>query len=203
MEEVLSPDCSAELVARWRQGDQQAATVLWRRYANRLIALVRSRLSGRLAFSLDAEDVVQSAYTNFFAGARNGRYVVQRSGDLWRLLVAISLHKLRNQIRRHLAGKRSLARERHFGQESDLFRLRIRILARGPSPADAAALNDELEQEMRRLTPLRRQMLELRMQGHSHKEIAEHTGHHERTVRRILKEVEHRLRQRCQEHAER
>ena len=37
------------LLARCRNGDQQAAAELFRRYADRLIALARSRLSARLA----------------------------------------------------------------------------------------------------------------------------------------------------------
>jgi hypothetical protein len=58
-------------------------------YANRLIALARSRLSSKLAGRIDPEDVVQSVYRSFFAEARAGRYHLDRGGDLWRLLVAM------------------------------------------------------------------------------------------------------------------
>ncbi len=102
---------SAEIVARWRAGDQQAAGALFRRYAERLLALARSRLSSRLARHIDPEDVVQSAYRSFFSGARAGRYVLKRSGDLWRLLVAITLPKLHHQVERPPAGKRRYPRE--------------------------------------------------------------------------------------------
>src|SRR5947209_1095765 len=84
---------SADLMARWRDGDQQAAGELFRRYADRLRALARTRLSARLARHVDPEDVVQSAYRSFFSGARSDRYALRRSGDLWRLLVSITLHK--------------------------------------------------------------------------------------------------------------
>src|SRR5262245_30887753 len=124
-----SPDSSAELLARWRAGDQQAATALWQRYAQRLLALVRSRMSGELAHHTDPEDVVQSAFCSFFAGTRDDQYVLRHSGDLWRLLVAITLHKLHHQVRRHMAAKRSMALEHHFGEESELFRRHIVLLS--------------------------------------------------------------------------
>jgi RNA polymerase sigma-70 factor (ECF subfamily) len=201
MEKVASTDGSAELLARWQAGDQQAATKLWRRYAVRLIALVRSRLSSKLAGKVDPEDVVQSAYRSFFTAARDDRYVLRHSGDLWRLLVAIALHKLDHQLRRHWAGKRSVAVEQNFGGENDLFHLHIQRLAREPSPAEAVALADELEQVMRQLEPVQRRMVEMRLQGYHLDEIAGDTQRHERTVRRVLKRVEQSLRRRCSAYA--
>ena len=38
-------DLSVDLLARWRQGDQQAAAALFERYAERLIGLAHGRLS--------------------------------------------------------------------------------------------------------------------------------------------------------------
>lgn len=84
-------DNSNHLVARWQQGDQTAAAELFQRYASRLIALARSQLSVKLAQRVDPEDVVQSVYRSFFVDARNGRYDFQHGGDLWRLLVTMTL----------------------------------------------------------------------------------------------------------------
>src|SRR5262249_5168287 len=131
---------SAELMARWREGDEDAAGELFRRYAERLLALARSRLSARLARHVDPEDVVQSAYKSFFTGARDGRFALRRSGDLWRLLVAITLHKLQRQAERLAAGKRAVARERQLANEAGPFGIEAQVLAREPTPAEAAAL---------------------------------------------------------------
>ena len=87
---------------------------------DRLIALARGRLSSKLTKRVDPEDVVQSAYRSFFAGVRDGRYDPQRGGDLWRLLVVITLHKLSHQLRRNLSAKRSVDREYSFGSEESL-----------------------------------------------------------------------------------
>jgi RNA polymerase sigma-70 factor (ECF subfamily) len=186
-------DASNDLVARWQAGDQQAADQLFRRYAGRLIALARSRLSAALSRRVDAEDVVQSAYRSFFAGAQNGMYDPERGGTLWALLVAITLHKLQDQLERHTAKKRSIKLEQGFGTEDSLFGIQAHALAREPSPVEAVALVDQVEQVMRRLDSTQRQMLELRLQGHSLEEIAEKTHRCERTVRRILDRVKEHI----------
>jgi RNA polymerase sigma-70 factor (ECF subfamily) len=183
------------LLIRWRQGDQQAAAELFGRYARRLTALARSRLSNRLAQRLDAEDVVQSVYRSFFAGARQGRYELQRGGDLWRVLVAITLHKLYHQVQVHSTDKRAIDRQQNFGSEDSLLGLQAEVLARGPSPVEAAALADELEQVFGRLKPVHRRMLELRLQGYTIEEIAATTQRSEQRVYRILQRIKQELRQ--------
>ena len=186
---------SAELMARWRKGDHEAAEILFRRYVERLLALARSRMSSRLARCVDAEDVVQSAYRTFFDGALAGRYALRRNGDLWRLLAAITIHKVQHQVERHTAGKRSVDRERHFGSDSSLFELQGQMMAREPTPEQAAALADTLEEVFRGLEPLERRMVELRLQGSGLDEIAADVRRSERTVRRVLERVKGRLRQ--------
>jgi len=186
---------SADLMLRWRDGDQQAAGELFQRYAERLLALARSRLSAKLARHLDPEDVVQSAYRSFFVGARDGRYVLRRSGDLWRLLVGITVHKVQHQVERHTAAKRAVARECQLAEESGACGLQASALSREPTPAEAAALADTLEHMLRGLEPLDRRIVELRLQGYSLDEIAGDVRRCERTVRRILEQVKQRLHQ--------
>jgi RNA polymerase sigma factor (sigma-70 family) len=185
---------AAELLARWQQGDQQAAAELFRRYARQLIAVAQNRLSARLASRIDPEDVVQSAYRSFFVGVRNGEYDVQKSGELWHLLVGITVHKLRHQIRRNLADKRSVEREQSLDGEGARPAL-ADLLGQEPSPLDAVVLVDEVERLMRRLEPVPRRMLELRLQGYDLREIAIETGRSYRTVRRTLDGVKRRLEQ--------
>src|SRR5688572_26050654 len=99
---------SAELLNRVQRGDGQAAELIFERYASRLAALARSRLSKRLSRRIDPEDVTLSAWRSFFIGAAEGRFTISRGGDLWRLLVAMTLHKVHHQARRHSAKRRSL-----------------------------------------------------------------------------------------------
>jgi RNA polymerase sigma factor (sigma-70 family) len=190
-------DQVGSLLAQWRAGNQQAAEKLFQRYADRLIALARSRLSAKLSQRVDAEDVVQSAYRSFFADAQAGRYEVQRGGDLWRLLVTITLHKLNKQAERHSAGKRAVNREQHFATEDSLLGIQSDLLARDGSPLEAIALADEVEAIMRGLSAAHRKVLELRLQGYNLDEIADKLQCSQRTVIRVLDRIKQQLEQGC------
>ena len=184
---------SAELLARWQAGDQTAAAVLFRRYFTRLHALVSSWLPQRMAARLDADDVVQSVFHIFFDAARDGRYVLEHAGDLWRLLAAIALAQVKHTLKRHSADRRSLTREelplplRDAVDENDLW------LASEPTPEEAAILADEVQLLLRPLNPAQRRSVELRLQGFTLEEIAVHVGRNERTVRRTLELVKQQL----------
>lgn len=177
---------SAELLSQLQVGDDGAAEILFHRYLERLTRLARSRLSARLASRTDPEDVVLSAWRSFFVGARAGRYALQRSGDLWRLLASITMHKLYRQTRWHTAERRSILAEQSldavpFGSAS--------LADREPSPEEALALADELQAVMQHLDDCGRRVLELRLQGEPLKNIAEITGRSERTVRRLVSRI--------------
>jgi RNA polymerase sigma-70 factor (ECF subfamily) len=186
----MGDEATIHLVARWRNGDQEAASQLFERYAHRLAALVRGRLSARFAQRLDAEDVVQSAYRSFFGAVREGRFAIERGGDLWRLLVVMALHKLQHQVRHNSAEKRAVVREQNDVPHDQRL---VDLIAHDPSPIEAVALTDQLEEVMRQLDPLHRRMLELRLQGHDWAEIAAATQRTQRTVRRVLERVKERL----------
>jgi RNA polymerase sigma-70 factor (ECF subfamily) len=193
MRKPVPAGSSAELIARWRAGDEQAASALWRRYAEQLISLARTRLSKKLARHVDPEDLVQSAYGSFFVAARTDRYILRQSGDLWRLLVAITLHKLQKQFRRHSALKRDMSHESSIEESNNL----LKLFAREPSPEEAAALADELDHLMGQIKPSARDIVELCLQGYQVNEIAAITGKHEGTVRRNLQQVKGYLKKRC------
>jgi RNA polymerase sigma factor (sigma-70 family) len=184
---------SAELLARYvHSHDETAAEELFHRYALRLTALARSRLSQALASRVDAEDVIQSAYRSFFLLATDGKVVLRESGDLWRLLVRITLRKVYRSARRHRADCRSVEREHPAPDAMDVV-----ALSREPTPAEAVALIDELRFVLAPLDARERRVVEMRMQGHEIDEIAAEVGRSPRTVRRILaalgSELEHRL----------
>jgi RNA polymerase sigma factor (sigma-70 family) len=177
---------SLVLLERYRSGDELAAQELFSRYFNRLTALARSRLSPRLARRTDPEDIVLSVYRSFFVAAREGHYTLSRGGDLWRLLAAITKHKLLRQVRRQSADRRSVDVEIPLDQLDE-----GRLLGRHsePTPEAAAALTDELEQVLAHLDLFGRRVMELRLQGLPLSEIAEETGRSERSVRRSLAQI--------------
>jgi RNA polymerase sigma-70 factor (ECF subfamily) len=191
MSDVDEP--SQRLLARWREGDQQAATELFERYSERLIALARSRLSAKLSQRVDPEDVVQSVCRIFFTEAREGRYDLQRGGDLWQLLAAITLHKLQSLVHYHSAQKRAPQRERGFGTEDSLVRIQPTAFAADPTPLEAATFVDEVELILGRLDSRHRPIVVLRLSGKSLEEIAAELKYSDRTVRRVLDQLKREL----------
>jgi len=177
---------SAELLARFRGGDEQAAEDIFERYINRLTLLARARLSPRLAARTDPEDIVLSAWRSFFIGARNDRYSLRRSGDLWRLLVSITMHKLYHQVRHHSADRRSVDVESPFANGADFEQ---NLIDRTPTPEEAVALADQLQAILALLDDFGRRVLELRLQGEQLNQISADTGRSERTVRRTLAQI--------------
>ena len=202
-ERMMVDDPSTELLAKWRAGDARAANELFSRYSLRLIALARRRLSAKVAQRVDAEDIVQSAYRCFCVAARDDRIVLGRSGDLWRLLAAITLNKLCKQVDYHRAGIRTVDRDQAFGGDSSLAALGAAAAANSPSPSEVIAVIEELEQVLKGLPPHHRQMVEMRLQGYRIEEIAKAAELSERFVRRVLSEVKERLKRRYDDHLRR
>ncbi len=154
-----------DIFKRVQSGDEEAAREVHQRYLERLIALARARLSQRMSRRVDADDIVQSAFRSFFVRAREGEYVIERAGDLWSLLATITRHKLLKKAEHYRQQKRSLARDEPLDPDA--------ALGEEPTDEEAVALSDEVEFLMRELDPLRRQMLELRLQGQPIPDIAE------------------------------
>ncbi len=175
---------SVLLLERFREGNEQSATELFRRFAARLESLVQSRLSKKLARRVDAEDVVLSAYRSFFVRARAGRFEVDEPGDLWRLLAQITLNKLYRSAEWNSAARRTQDREQ--GNAADLGDQAIDATA---SHELAVMVADQLEHLMSQLTEATSHVLELRLQGHDVDEIAALVGRSPRTVRRQLEAI--------------
>ena len=181
------PDDSQELLARFQHGDATAADAIFARYTSRLLALARSRLSPKLARRIDADDVVQSTYRSFFIRARQGEFVAEHEGDLWRLLATITLHKVGRQAEHHNAAKRSL--EREIASPIDERSCLTELADREPSAADVVAAAEELHWLMRQFEPCAREALQLRLQQLTAEEIATQLDRSERTIRRWLVEA--------------
>jgi len=182
-------DESANVVQRFREGDPDAAIELHDRYANRLIALARLRISSKLARRVDAEDIVQSVYRSFFAHVGDGRFVFERSGDLWRLLSSITINKVLQQVQKHRRKKRSIDLEKSVSGDGAALGISVEMLTREPSPSVALAMIEEMEKVMSELDPLQRRILEMRLQGRSTEQIAGEISRSERTVRRMLEKI--------------
>ena len=171
---------SHELLKQYQEGRSEAATAIFDRYVERLLALARSRIGSRLKRRIDPEDVVQSAYQSFFVHARNREYQLARSGDLWRLLASTTLNKLYGQIEKQTAAKRTVDRE--TGDDRALADLGTPE----PTVAEVVAVGEQLKLIIDGLSRDERVVLMSTLQGQSIAEISRVIDRSERTVRRLL-----------------
>lgn len=181
-------ETSINLLQRWRDGDENAATEIFERYVNRLCALARTRLSSRMKRRVEAEDVVQSAYRSFFRRAGDN-YALEKQGDLWRLLAAITINKIRGQVEFHTAKKRGVYLEESMLADQSMIRVPPEVISEEPKPDDAAVMVEELSDLMSKLDQTQRTIVELSMQNMSVEQIAEKVQRSERTVRRTIQQV--------------
>ncbi len=182
-------DSSTALIDRWRDGDQQAAGDLYRRYVERLSGIVTAQMSQRFRSRLDADDVVQSVCRSFFRRVSEGQFQFDEDDDVWKLLVTISLNKLRNQIRRHSAAKRDAAQETQRRDNSLPDDFHLERLSATPSPVEAFIFSETIEKVSERLDEKHALLLQLRLEGHSQQEIAEQLRTSDRTIRRMLESI--------------
>jgi RNA polymerase sigma factor (sigma-70 family) len=186
-------DSFAELMSRLLAHDQDAATAVFRRFAERLIGLARAKLDPRVLRKVDPEDVVQSAYRSFFVRHAEGRLEVTSWNDLWSLLTVITTRKCANQTAHFRAQRRDVAVELSLRPQADAGDVLAHALDRDPTASEAATLVETVELLMRGLDPDDRVVIELSLQGYSVQEISEKVGRAERTVRRLRERVKERL----------
>ena len=188
----MSDEESIELLRRWQGGDEQAAQQMFDRYVDRLVGLARTRLSDRMKRRVEPEDVVQSAYRSFFRKAGEGKFTLDKTGDLWKLLATMTVMKVRGQVEFHTAMKRGIYAEASTNGGSE-FRFPLEAIVEEPSPEDAASIIEELEAVMSGLDSTQRRVLELSLQNYSEEEISEEVQRSGRTVRRTLKQIRNDL----------
>src|SRR5262245_5881921 len=183
-EDMLSHLSDKSLLRRFRLGQEDAATELYRRYAPRVHGLARRQCSSRLARRVDADDIVQSVFCAFFQAVRKGYYDVPDGEDLWRLLLVIALNKLRANRTFHLAARRDVR------LTASATHLKSRKHTRDST---GMLLCIALEEALKQLDSTERRMVELLIQGHEVSEIAAKVSRSKRTVERNLQAVRQKL----------
>jgi RNA polymerase sigma-70 factor (ECF subfamily) len=160
----------AQLLARIRSGDERVAGDLVRQYEPVIRFEVRRRLrDARLRRVFDSLDICQSVLFSFFAGAAEGRYELAGPNELVRLLVAMT----RNKLAHHVRQQRSQRRDHRRLTDCDLAPLSA---TPATNPSRILESRDYLDELRHRLSPVERQMADLRAQGLAWSEIAAQLG---------------------------
>jgi RNA polymerase sigma-70 factor (ECF subfamily) len=183
----------ADFIRRIRAGDDEAARELVARYEPIIRREVRVRMRDpRLYRQFDWNDICQSVMASFFLRAAAGQYQLDQPGELLRLLVIMTRHKLAHHEQKHRALRRDYRRvEGHDPAYLD------GQGAEGASPSRLVAGRELWEVYQRRLSGEERALADLRAQGCDWSEIAARLGgtaqgrrkQLARTVRRIEEQL--------------
>jgi RNA polymerase sigma factor (sigma-70 family) len=191
------PMSSASQITQWVSQLQSpdagvrevAAQKLWNHYVNDLRRLVRQHLNERIRQRESESDVLQQAFGSFFVR----KFEIDNCDELWKLLVTITLSKVRNVANYHKAGKRDYRRDLAIklagDDEPGTNNWNTEQLASGATPEHAFQVVEILEglpEELRRIA-------DLALQRYSNKEIATRIGRTERTVELKLQQIRKHL----------
>ena len=129
---VASEPSDEDLVRRAREGDADAARLLFDRHAATLRAGVRRRIPAALSGKVGPSDVVQEAYLAAYLSL--GEFEDRGDGSFAKWLQRILRHKLLDEVRRHArVGKRDARREERLQTDAAV------VDAGQPSPSAEVA----------------------------------------------------------------
>ena len=177
------------LIEKLSTGDEAAAEEVFRTYEPMLRAVVRRQLSGALRSKFDSIDVVQSVWADMLQGLREAKWSFHDAAHLRAFLVRVTRNRFIDRVRQNRAAvqsQRSLA-------ETELEQY---VVSPASRPSEEVQAEDLWQQMLAVCPPAHRELLSLKRQGKSLAEIAQHTGLHPSSVRRILYQVARRLEKR-------
>lgn len=178
-----------ELIVRVRNGDEQAAADLVRRYEPAIRRAVRFRLTDpRLRRTCDSMDICQSVMLSFFVRAASGQYDLDTPEQLLRLLTTMARNKLLNQARQQQAARRDNRLVTDDIADHDL-------AEPTPGPSQQVEARELLQEVHRRLDADELRLVELRNQGHDWNAIARLVGGNAAALRQKLHRALARLSQ--------
>jgi RNA polymerase sigma-70 factor (ECF subfamily) len=185
----MDPDSSFEhLMARLRCGDDEAAAMVFRRFACQLIALARQHLDTRMRAKVDPEDIVQSVFRSFFVRCQDNAWQFPNWDSLWGLLTLVTLRKCSNRCH-YLCRECRDARREVDARATISPDAPSEPIDPAPSPVEAVMLTETVQHLLEGLAPPERAVVELTLQGYSAAEIAEQLGRATRSVRRVREQV--------------
>ena len=180
------PASDHSLLRRFRQGNADALSEIYLRYASRLLALAEKQTGAELSRRVDPEDIVQSVFRTFFRRAAQGHYDVPLGEELWKLLLVIALNKVRAAGAFHRAARRDVRATRGGEALED-------AVGGGCDEQALSILRMVVDELMAELPEAHRRIVEMRIEGHEVGEIANDVGRSKRSVERVLQQFRARL----------
>jgi len=179
-----------DLLEAFRSGQMDASTRLYMKYADRLIGMTARKSSSELAAKVDPEDIVQSVFRTFFRRVEKGQYDVPEGEDIWKLLLVITLNKIRAVVAFNRAAKRDMRRTR-----SDAMVEEAVAQADNKDEIALATLRIVIDELLADQLEVNQIIIRQRIEGYDILEIAKNVNRSKRTVERVLQEFRARLSQ--------
>jgi DNA-directed RNA polymerase specialized sigma24 family protein len=166
-----------------KDGNQEAARLVFERYFARLEGLARRKLKGLPGGEVDEQDLALSAFASFCHAAAGGRFpCLADRNRLWALLVGITHRKACDYWRRADRGKQGKVVEEIPDIEQ--------VLGREPTPEFAAVMHEECRRLLQGLgDDTLRKIALWKLEGKTDREIAADLDCGLRTVERKLERI--------------
>ena len=178
------------LVVLAKDGDESALNKLWAVYGPRVLWLVRLRMGKELRSKLESMDLVQDVLVCALKDL--GNFTYKNEGDLVRWLSRIADNRLRDNLDRLHADKRDIHKEvrlnSHWATAGDSFVPAAELADTTTASAIMSRREDlaRLEKAIDALKPEYGEVIVLtKIEGLSHKEIADRLGKSSDAVRKL------------------
>jgi RNA polymerase sigma-70 factor (ECF subfamily) len=176
-----------DLIARAKLGDTAAFNQLMERFGGEVRMMVRGRLPKMLRGQFDSMDFVQAVWQSFFVDLKDGSPDFENARHLRKFLEGMARNKVFEQHRRLTkTEKYAVKREERLYVRRGEREVERELVARGPTPSEAAQAGERLAQLTSGCSPREVEVITLRYQGLTLDEIASRTGMCERSARRII-----------------
>lgn len=164
-----------------REGDESAATRLWKLLNRRLLQLSKAAVDRtQHATGYDEHDVAQSAFIALCTAVRSGRYQQVLDGrETWKILAVITFNKAKNRSARDNSLRRGGGHIKSANFEVELQQAASDEL----TAEEQLSVQEECE---RLLGMLRSDELQQVVEGNTNEEVAERLGCSRRSVQRRL-----------------
>lgn len=178
-----------EFLSRIQAGDEDAARELLRRYEAEVRLVVRRQLPRLLRSRFDSLDFLQSVWGDFFQKVRTGPAEFEDSRHLVGFLARAAKNKVIDQYRRAASQKQDMHREEPIWADD---RRPRDLTAAGATPSEVVEAREQYDRLLGLLPEDRRNILSLKAEGLSSREIGDRLGVSERTVQRVLEDLRRR-----------
>jgi RNA polymerase sigma-70 factor (ECF subfamily) len=188
--ELSDRDDLVAVLSRIRAGDEEAARELLGRHEAEVRLVVRRQLPKLLRSRFDSLDFLQSVWASFFQRVREGPAEFDDSRHLVAFLARAAKNKVIDEYRRAASQKQDMHREEPLYLEGH----RPRELTAGDETPSQVVEASETLHMLRELVPeARREILDLKAEGLSSREIGERLKVSERTVQRVVEELRRQI----------